>query len=245
MALSTLLRGIASRVLPQAQPDGQEQNVRLSRYGDLRAESLYPDFSALVDEGAYYVAQASAIAGHILAAFDATKPFLLLQNADSAPAATSGKRIYLDYIKYQVTTAPASGTNANFQINLDTANRWSSAGTLLTPVNVNSGASGQSIAQPRVALPIATAASNNVRLLDLGVTRTVIPIASDIMIFNFGSVEKSPPAVLISNAGPGVFIYNVPPAVIEVGHSFLFYLFFASNSATAQSANWTIGWWER
>lgn len=193
MSLNTLVKGLASRVLPQAVPDNNEQEVRTSRYGSLIVEPIYPDFSGLVDEGSYYVVQASAVAGHILTAFDATKPFFLLQNADANPAATTGKRIFLDFIRYQVTTAPASGTNAKYQLNIDQAVRWSSAGTLQTPVNVNSGVSSLSISKPYLGLPIAAAASANGRLLDAGTTRTVIPAVGDIMIFNFGGVEKVVP----------------------------------------------------
>ncbi len=245
MGLQSLIKVMSSRVLPQAQPDGSEQLARGDRYGSPIVMPIYPDFSGLVDEGSYYVVTASAVAGPIIASYAATTPMLLVQNNDSNPAATAGKRIFLDFIKWQVTTAPASGTNAQFQINTDTIPRFSSGGTVQSPVNVNTGANNASIAKVYLGTPTALAAGANVRLLDQGTLRTVIPAIGDIMIMNFGGVEKVVPPTAISAAGPAIFSYCVPPVAVDPGHAFMLTLFFASNSVTGQSANWTIGFWER
>src|ERR1700741_2674850 len=129
MALSgaALIRGLVSRILPPPNPDSQNNDValRLKRYGDV----LDPIFTkhAVADEGAYYTAcmtpGQSALTYGVQASFSDTAGFIAIMNGDLSIGQGTGKRVYVDYIKFIFSVAPASSTAAWMAVKIDTTYR--------------------------------------------------------------------------------------------------------------------------
>ena len=184
--------GRVSRVLPQLGPDTLESvEQRLDQDGALFVQSLVPNFDNLNQEQDYYMyanPQGSPVSGPISASYSATAAcFLLLKN--TLPPG-SNKRIHLDFIKFNVTTAPASGTNANYSLLIDSQERLSSGGSQVIPYQPNMDATATSIARLMLGTPTLTSATSTLKTIDSGLFRSVIPAIGDQVIFTFGSVEK-------------------------------------------------------
>src|SRR5438876_7865380 len=118
--MDLILKGPASRSLPQPTPDTQDVDGRFGRYGDQYTIGLIPNYYALADEGSYFVATNPTIGTGITfsvntattAALADTLPGLVIQNSDATPSSTIGKRICLDYIKL-ICTATLVGASAS------------------------------------------------------------------------------------------------------------------------------------
>src|SRR5215472_14739692 len=124
MANEIVQRGIIGRALSALgfQADGAQSSaagIRLGRYGEGYAMSLWPGMETVADEGSYFVvnnAQTGIAGTAAVTGFVATTPYLIIYNRDAQP---NGKRIYLDYILLVATAANTAGTSEQMQIAVD------------------------------------------------------------------------------------------------------------------------------
>jgi len=201
------------------------------------------------DEGTYFCATnptpgtgiASAAAPTTL---DDTKPFWLLKNNSST---SSPKTVYLDFLKVIVTAAGTNGTNINFVSKTDVANsagRYTSGGSTITPVNVNVNSGTATQSQVYAGAITAASASGSARLLDHIQLRPVIPVVGDTYIINFGQVDPAVGSLQVSGTSIANAVYSSPPVVVGAQQYWLGHLFLASQSA-ASSYEFTLCWVER
>lgn len=211
---------------------------------------------ALADEGSYFVgtnpAVGTAIATTTSVVDDAATasathaqsvPVALWTNLEN-PNNPNAVSIYLRYLKMFIVQVPTSATNWKASLRLDTIARYSSGGSLITPVNVNPAANRSSKCQFAFGA-IATLAlpSSAARLLANMVIDTAIPVAGDQWLFTFGNAA---PAMDQLNGGTTAknMTYNVPPIVIPPGCCLALDMWGASNAA-APSWEFECGWVER
>jgi hypothetical protein len=253
------IKGLASRSLPQAVPDTTETEPRYGRYGDQYNIGLMQDYYGLADEGCYFIATnptpgtgiAFGNVSGVSGASSDTVPGLIIQNIDQSPSGTVGKRIYLDYIKL-ICTAAVAGASASpfYQMMIKTDNtlsRYTSGGTLITPVNSNMDVGSPTISKVIFGTPTAAAASSAARLLARIVGRgaTLLPGINDTLIINFGSVEKASGNQNLSQAAPAGLLYNVPPVVLGPGSTMTLHGWTPATFTTVPSFEFEMGWFER
>jgi len=242
-------RGLTGRGLPGKQADNIYNDLRLSRYGELQTQALlgsklYP----LADEGQYFVAR-NPTAGTGIAdaaaqtSISDTAPVAFMHNND----ALGGKRIYLDFMRLEVTAAGTAGTNLRAAFKVDSGNtRYTSGGTALTVVNPNMDSGSVSVVDQLFFGAItAAAATGSVRQVYQALCRTVIPVVGDVYLFTFGS-SSSPATSGMVLEGTAQLERHImcPPIVIGPQQQLTFHEFSASQSA-AKSFEITMGWWER
>lgn len=205
------------------------------------------------DEGAYFVANnaQTGIAMTTTVAFDATKPFIIVQNT----AAAGGKKIYLDYIDL-VTTAAGSAASAltliQMALYMDGILRYSSGGTDLSAkiVSPNMALSPTSVAAVYAGQITPAAASaarvvSGLKTIRPTVSATVADVVGELKHFSFAGGASSHGAP-ITAASPNVISIPLPPVVIGPQHSMLFHLFYAAGGTpVAASYAPEIGWYER
>lgn len=264
---NALIKGLVSRALPGGAFDGPEAEraARLSRYGDNYVISLIRKQHALVDEGSYFIANSAAagIVGPVGTAFSATAAMMVFINNDS-PSNALAKRLYLDYIRLEVITAGATGTNVIgtfFALIVDQTSRYTSGGTDITAriVNPNMDLNTKSVSQVvfgALTVPAATGAVRSIcprRLLRLPVVATTPPdIAGDRITINFGGVEEATPYVAGSTALLQANInkesHKVPAIVIGPSQTLLLHCWTEGASGTHGTGTTYVveaGFWER
>lgn len=208
---------------------------------------LIPDHTPIADAGQYFTAGmapgATVLDYAVLAAFDATKALVVIQNADGANASqplSVGRNLHLKYLRFTISQAPASSTSAVFASVIDTGTRTPSAGnTARTPVNVLSG-SPAAATLPNVwtigtggaviTVPAAVSASTVVGNLLL---RGQIPIVNDEYLIQFGGTDVvAGNLVTAAPNGASNIVKAHPPIVLAPQHFALLYLWFPGNAAT-------------
>jgi hypothetical protein len=205
------------------------------------------------DEGAYFVTNnaQTGLAMTTTVAWDATKPFVLIQNT----AAAGGRKIILDYIDLVTTAAgsAASGlTTIQAALYLDSILRYSANGTSLT-ANIacpNMSLSPTSVAAVYAGAITAAAASaaraiTGLKTVRPTVSTTVADVVGELKRFTFRGGEPSPGGP-ITIAVPNVITIPMPPVVIGPQQSALLYLFYAA-AGTPVAASYApeVGWSER
>lgn len=250
--------GLASRVLPQPTGDKIEVEQRLGRYGEIAALSFIRKQHLLADEGTYRITNNANQTGIIAAgssAFSATAPSLIVYNNDQATN-VGYKRIYLDFLNLVTTVvgSAASGlVNLQGAVYLDTGNRYSSGGTVLTGniVNPNMDAGQPSVAQVYFGALTASAATGSVRAISPlrvirpSVSGTVLDVVGETKWFNFGGVEGMLNGS-ITAANANFIPVPMPAVIVGPNQSALLYLW-QNNGATNVAATYApeLGWWER
>lgn len=237
---------VVSRVKPAPRlPDGTANpRARKDAYGASAIVSYtHKPEQMLADEGSYFVATnptpGTGIAS--LAApttYDDTKPFITVQYTT-----TSGRRLFLDFLKLQCTAAGTGGTALNAVIVVDNAaSRWTSGGSAITPVNPNMDDSTKSEAVINVGALVAAAAANK-RIVWVDTLRPVIPVVGDTYLIEFGGNPA-----MNSLAVAGTAIANVakkaPPVILGNGQNAAINLWLPSQSA-ASSYEFVLGFHER
>jgi hypothetical protein len=229
-------------------PDGMDTPIRLNRFGEIVNVGLPKTKHFLSDEGSYFIATnptpGTAIAHVVLAAFDDTKPYILLRNQDSSTDPLA-KRIYLDYIKLLTTIVPASSVEWSYVATIDYsqwAARYTSGGSAIVPVNANGDISRSPVGYLQMGAITAVAGVGR-RIVSRGRFRGVVPTIYDEYILSFGSCEGG--SGQIGAAGSARVVCQAPPIVIGPGQNFALNLFGISNAATAATYEFEIGWWER
>lgn len=175
----------------------------------------------LADLGFYFVAVSPTVGtGNIgtasVQAFTETTPILILYN----PGPTSCYPMAWN-LHCTVVGVTAATIATMFTFTLDTGNRYSSAGTLLTNSNTNMNSTGNSVSLIYSGAPIATAASGSRRVVahcpmeGVGVN----PVHHK-HSFVWGAVNSVSPACLIDNTTTlSHQVRNLPPMVIGPAQS--------------------------
>ncbi len=172
------------------------------------------------DLGYSYIAATvpgTGIIGHAVnTTFVETKPMFLLYNGGSLS-------IYPLFLRLTMTVLPVGNTMQQFTTTLDSGNRLSSGGTVLTPVNTNMLSTNTSAAFINIGAVTATAASTNRRLVSHRPFRpTVIGVAGDVYQFSWGSGELVDPAGLPTDGTLRAHVmYVMSPLVVAPGTSML------------------------
>jgi hypothetical protein len=237
------------RALEQPSSDELGRKVRGGRYGEIFVEALSPKGYALANEGSYNVVS-NPTPGTGLATIATlttlvdTSPFLLIQNPWGSDD-TQAKRIFIDYIKLQVTAPGTGGTQLRYATKIDQAraDRYTSGGTQLTAQNVNMGTAQASKANIYAGALVGAAAAQS-RLLSSGLVRPVIPVIADTYIFDFCSTAPSLGGLITSGTAIANCIFPVAPAIIGPQQWFAFHIWLPSQSA-ASSYEIEVGYWER
>lgn len=260
LAPSALLKGLAGRTLSAIAPNADSQTAdiasRMGRYGESYVLSLVRKQHALADEGSYFVANNNSQTGILSSAatgFVATTPALLVYNSDS-PTSPSYKRTYIDALKLVTTVvgSAASGlVNLQAALYIDTGNRYTSGGTLLTATSPNGDLSSTPVTRAYFGAITATAASGAVRALDPlctvrpVVSATVLDVVGETKLFNFGAVEAAlNGSITVANSNN--IPVPMPPVILGPNQSLLLYLWQnvgATNVAATYAPN--LSFWER
>lgn len=251
MGIEAFLRGYVSRIQPQAEQDTDTSMVRLGRFGDVWTIGGVRKQHGLADEGSYFVANNGGTGVASAAAptsFNDLAPIISIANTDTAGNQNS-KRIHLDWIRLMETAAGTGATAMRFQVRTDNVDR-SSAGTALTPVNVNTDvAQRSSVAQVRLFPTVGTLGGQARTLVGdvLAIPTQTTPLpATTTVILNFGGVEvaqqmwntAASAAVVMAAVGA------LPPVVIGPGQMVTLNFLLVGQSA---ASSWTpeVAWWER
>ncbi len=241
-AAGSLNYGVAGQVVGGIGPNG-DYEMGVDPQGALY---VMPEELAMADAGAYYhvgTVIGTPVAYSITTAFSATAAYLILRNTASA----GGLRVYPDFIKLLCTTAPASATAMHFAITSDPTNRYTSGGTAISAANGNmlTSLNAAGIADLHIGVPTIAAAGANVRTVERGQLRTVIPVVGDQYVFQFGGLPSQ--GNTLNGTSPQIIQYSVPPVVLAPGgnHSMLLNLWFPANATTAPQFEVSVGWWER
>lgn len=231
-------------------------NVNFPSSSSQKIQGIWTDDYPVCDEGNYFVATnatpGTAITGTICVDDAATAssthaqfaPFFMLFNTANA-ANQNSPNIYLRYFRLFVRTAPASATEWDYSIRSDVTNRYSSGGTLITPVNPNTGAQKTSVAQLYAGAIVPTALpSASSRLLATGIQTGGIPVVKDQYFIRFGNDSISMDQI---NNGSGTknIAINAPPIIIAPGTGIQFDQWGASNATTAGTWEFELAWVER
>lgn len=238
-----------SRALPQATADTTDQSQRGGRYGETTINGFASKHS-LAEEGSYYVATnptpGTAIAASIAGAYSATaSAYFYIRNTESASAAAP-KRIILDYIKLITAVIPANAVEWTCLGELDFgAARYTSGGSAITPVNVNTDVATASIAT-MYAGALTTVAGVTKRIVLHSQLGNKIPVVYDQYILTFGAPSMGGSAIAASGAAYGGRTeIGGPPIVIGPATNFVLFMWGTTASATASQYEFEVGWWER
>ena len=146
-------------------------------------------------------------------------------------AASDKRRIYMDWLEIECTTAGANGTDSWWADQTDLSTNYTSGGTALTLVNPNTGSSNtlasdvlRLLGGP-IVIPVETASC---RKLGFSIIRPTIEVAGDFTTFAFGD-SLAPSHAAASPTGRHTVVRR-PPVVISPGYAYMLGL-----AATAQS----------
>jgi hypothetical protein len=231
-------------------------NLNFPAQNSQKTAAIWDDDIALSEEGGYFVATnptvGTGITGTVCVDDAATgssthaqyAPFVLLYNTQSA-ANPNAYSIYPRYFKFMILTAPASASVWRYSMRMDPVNRWSSGGTLITPVQPNPNSSRSSIAQLNVGALVPTALpSASARLVASGYLDSAIPVISDQYLIKFGNAAAN--IDLLNGGSTAKNVTNIaPPIIIPPGWGLAFDWWGTSNSGTAIVAEFELAWAER
>lgn len=230
---------------PSPVTDAAQVQARGGRYGEQFVLPVGAGLYGPCAEGTYFRATNptinTAIAQAVNATWVATTPVMTIRNTDAA----AGKVMYLDYIRLIMTVIPASATNWELAVITDPNNRYTSGGSLLTPVNANTAYSGVGISSIHFGAITAPAAVAP-RILTRARVFNAIPVVGSQLILNFGASDAAAPQTM---NGANAVNLAVPCGPVALGpgnnHTCLIYLWYASNATTPAQFEVEMGWLER
>lgn len=208
--------------------------ARIGQRGESFVQNLHGLYTpALSREGSRWIATnvpGTAIVDPNASGFVATTPALVLFNGNPA----GGAWIYPKRFKHVATAAGTSSTNWDVQWLVDTGNRYTSGGTLLTPVNSNLNVPNAKTAAVIHFGAITAPAANASRIVYADRVRTVIKVIGDETIFEFGN--SGPMSVGMPTDGTLQLskVCQVPALAIPPQCSLLYYEYGASQGTAAQ-----------
>ncbi len=233
------------RVLPTPYTEGAPVPLRTSLHGEqfvqpLMGSKMHP----LAAEGSYFCATnatpGTAIAGIAAAdGYDVTETLFYLHNA-----ATSTKRIFMDFLTLTCAAAGTNGTNFSVAITTDSVARRSSGGTAITPVNNSQSAGLATVTDAVYFGAVVTAAATTGKLIWHRLLRTVIKVIGDQYTLDFGSSGNHPTGMIMEGTAQAHVVCKVPPIVLGPGESLMVHEYAASQTVAAQY-QFAAGWWER
>lgn len=217
-----------------ATTEGAVEFPRGSTYGEQYMQNVMGVRTpALVDEGSYWVQTnvpgTPIIDTAALTAFAATTPTLVLFNSNP----TGGKSIYPTRFKCQVAAAGTSGTNWLNQWIVDTGNRYTSGGTLLTVANPNLGVLTTASGGVAHFGAITAPAANGSRIVAASEMRTVLKVIGDEYTFEFGGSAPSSVGMPTDGTLQLHRTMQLPPIVLAPQQSLLWYEYAASQGTAA------------
>lgn len=228
---------------PSIVSDGSTSEARADRTGALHTRN---EERAWLEEGTYFratnVTPGTGIAMGIQTAFSDTANVLLLMRSSSTTT-----MIVPHYIKLVCTAAGASTTQSNVVVAMDTANRYSTGGTDLTPqiVSANSGAApASSIDLLRYSCTAVAAVARRV----IGQSTVKVQTApawavGDELVITFNDAGDS---AELSGATPRRFVTPMGHVALRgQNHCLLVHLWNVANATTAPSFMIDCAWWER
>lgn len=212
-----------------------------------KASVLWPSLHALLDEGSLFVmsstiqaagqAAGTAIATTTSVVDDAATasathaqnvPVMYVSNKGSA-SDQNATTIYPIALKMTISQVPTSATVWNYAIRADNPSRYTSGGTQLNAVNLNTGSSRASNALGFFGAVVTALPSANQRLIASGQVSSAIPTTKEVWIFTFGDMTM-PSSILTAAAAKNI---NVPvqPFCIAPGWNFALEMWGAANAA--------------
>lgn len=196
-------------------------NINFPVQGSQKVASLWNTDHSLADEGNYFIATnpvtGTGIATTTSVVDDAATasathaqnvPVMYIQNRSATDS------IYLRYLRMIVTAAPTSATEWNISLRADNVARYTSGGSAITPVNINTGAGKASAALIYFGAVVTTPLpSASARLLGRAMVQSSIPVVKDQWIFTFGDTTM-PTNVLTASAAKNI---NIPMGPVVLG----------------------------
>lgn len=163
---------------------------------------IFAGDNAAADEGSYFIATSvtpgTAIATTTSVVDDAAtqssthaqaSPVMLIQNQNPAG---SGINIYLRYLKMYIVQVPTSASIWSYAMRMDPlSTKLTTAGTVITPKNVNTSSSALSKAYINFGAITTVIMSAQGTLTGAGLVSGAIPVAQDQWYFNFGAAAAS------------------------------------------------------
>lgn len=232
---------------PGTSADGSAKLVRTDKFG---AQHVRNEVLAWAQEGSYFRAIGNATpmtgtAQAITTAFSATDVPLVMVNGSSTVS------VIPHYIKLINTAAGASTTSSLAAISIDANNRYSSGGTDISGLIMNSNtALGPSsvVSVLRIGSVTASAAGAGTRYIyndSLKVQAAPCWTVGDTVRFNFSLTGDADPQPM-SGTTPISISKLVGPVVLGgQNSSLILHLWNVANATTAPSWAWEIAWWER
>lgn len=212
------------------------QNVNFPVQNAQKVAPLWPSLHALLDEGSLFLmsstdaasgkAAGTGIATTTSVVDDAATasathaqnvPVFYMSNSGSA-SDQNATTIYPIALKMTVTAAPTSATVWNYAIRADNTSRYTSGGTQMRAINVNTGSSRASAALAYFGAVVTALPSANQRVLGSGQIQSSIPVVKDVWIFTFGDMTM-PSSILTASAAKNI---NIPctPLALAPGWNF-------------------------
>lgn len=201
------------------------------------------------DAGKYFTATnptagTGLISGAVTSLADTT-PLVLIKNGNTAG---SGIKLYLDYLKLQVTVVGVGHTAPHIAVKKDfsqSTTRYTSGGTQITPqpVGRSGGAIPASSAQVYFGA-ITAAAAGDARLISSFRVKGAIEVVLDTFTLDFGAPVVQPQNGLVDNSttiSHGVF--NMPPLELDPQEHATIH-WFAGSQGTGTTFAFTLGFVE-
>lgn len=222
------------KTTPPLTNPGQTGNLRMGRYGEQFVQ-LYTGVRdhAAADDGSSWVATnvpgTPIVDGAAVTAFVATTPTLVMFNSNAA----GGKTIYPKRFKLQAAAAGTNGTNWLGQWLVDTGNRWTSGGTLLTTANCAIGQTNLATGLVAHFGAVLAPAANASRILHSASYRTVLKVIGDVTTFEWGTSAPTTPGMPTDGTLQLTQVLELPAMPIPPQCSLLWYEYAASQSVAA------------
>lgn len=243
------------RALPVPQSESLEVEARAGRYGSQIIESIIPTKHLLADEGSYFICTnptiGTAVAYGAQTSFsDTASGLFVIKNGDS-PSRWDSKRIYLDYLRLDLTTAPASTVSMEFAVKLDNIIRVPTGGSAtITPVNTNIDDTRVSVGQMyafSAAAATVPASGAQARTVARAHISTSLGIVGDEYLIQFGGVDVAPSSGALTAARltqPTRIVGNAAPVIIGPQQYAVIYMWWLT-AGSAPSFEYEVTWFER
>ena len=223
---------------------------------------IWPSLHALADEGNLFIvsttvqasgqAAGTGIATNTSVVDDAATasathaqdvPVMYMANLNTVTD-PNPKSIYPIWMRFLVTSAPTTASLWNWAIRADntTGGRYTSGGTLMTPVNVNTGSGNASRAQIYFGAVVTALAGSSQRVMGSGAVQSSIPVVKDQWMFTFGDIT-APTNVLTASAAKNLTI-PCGPIVLGPGWNLTLEMW-GTACAAAPAWEWEMGYAER
>lgn len=187
----------------------------------------------------------TGIAQSIIAAFSATDAILSIFNTEKTDVPGPNRAIYMDSIRLINTVVPASATRVEVLLSMDTKDRFTSGGSVLTPVNPNTqvaqddrlnNAGAAQLARVNFGALLLNAESTDVRRFARATFKNQIPTQFEetIILFNQPVIGVATNTTRNNRVGP---------CLIAPGSTFVMHLWSPGNAVTAASWEVEIGMW--